>query len=296
MGTNIHPDLAKLQCEQGALHSYREAQNNLEQLNAQPRRINNHTKIKAITNQVGAVLATENYLVPRESECATAATELIIQVDGGHIPIKEKNQRSFEALAAIIYRPENLETIDEHHRQITDKSCVISAQSARLKTIKTYVVNATLKQGLTKQTHITALADGAHNCWSVISVLEPLCHNLECVLDWFHIGQKFQKVQPLLSQSEQELLERVKWKLWHGKAEEALSKLELLKSEMTDATEPSQLESLGEYLHRSRAYLINYQSRKERNQTYTSQVAESQIETLINVSSMNLKNSWRQSR
>lgn len=124
LGTNIHPDLAKLQCEQGALHSYREAQNNLEQLNAQPRRINNHTKIKAITNQVGAVLATENYLEPRESECATAAPELIIQVDGGHIPIKEKNQRSFEALAAIIYRPENLETIDEHHRQITDKGSV----------------------------------------------------------------------------------------------------------------------------------------------------------------------------
>lgn len=29
-GTSIHPDLAKLQCEQGALYSYREAQTNLE--------------------------------------------------------------------------------------------------------------------------------------------------------------------------------------------------------------------------------------------------------------------------
>ena len=29
-GTNIHPDLAKLQCEHGALHSYRDAQNILE--------------------------------------------------------------------------------------------------------------------------------------------------------------------------------------------------------------------------------------------------------------------------
>jgi len=27
-GTDIHPDLAKLQCEQGALFSYREAQSN----------------------------------------------------------------------------------------------------------------------------------------------------------------------------------------------------------------------------------------------------------------------------
>ncbi|MDZ4874945.1 MAG: ISKra4 family transposase ISAcas1 [Chroococcidiopsis cubana SAG 39.79] len=30
--TNIHPDLAKLQCEQGALYSYREAEQNLEKL------------------------------------------------------------------------------------------------------------------------------------------------------------------------------------------------------------------------------------------------------------------------
>jgi len=31
-GTSIHPDLARLQCEQGTLHSYREAQTNLEKL------------------------------------------------------------------------------------------------------------------------------------------------------------------------------------------------------------------------------------------------------------------------
>ena len=30
-GTSIHPDLAKLQCEQGALYSYRKAESNLEE-------------------------------------------------------------------------------------------------------------------------------------------------------------------------------------------------------------------------------------------------------------------------
>src|SRR5215831_4692749 len=34
-GTNIHPDLATIQCEQGALYSYREAERNLEQWNSQ---------------------------------------------------------------------------------------------------------------------------------------------------------------------------------------------------------------------------------------------------------------------
>ena len=52
-GTNIHPDLVKLQCEQGALYSFREAQSNLEKLNYEPRRINNHTQVKRITNKVG---------------------------------------------------------------------------------------------------------------------------------------------------------------------------------------------------------------------------------------------------
>ena len=49
-GTSIHPDLAKLQCEQGALHAYREAQTNLEKLTVRRRPVNNHNKIKEITN------------------------------------------------------------------------------------------------------------------------------------------------------------------------------------------------------------------------------------------------------
>ena len=47
-GTSIHPDLAKLQCEQGALHTYREAQTNLEKLNVHRRRVNNHNKVKTV--------------------------------------------------------------------------------------------------------------------------------------------------------------------------------------------------------------------------------------------------------
>lgn len=85
-GTNIHPDLAKLQCEQGARYSYREVQNNLEKINCKPRGINNHTQVKRLTGKVGEVLATQNLQMPAPEECAAPATELIVQVDGGHIP------------------------------------------------------------------------------------------------------------------------------------------------------------------------------------------------------------------
>ena len=59
-GTSIHPDLAKLQCEQGALYSYREAESNLEKLTVHRRRVNNHNQIKLLTNQVGEQIAQEN--------------------------------------------------------------------------------------------------------------------------------------------------------------------------------------------------------------------------------------------
>jgi hypothetical protein len=56
---------------------------------------------------VGAVLAEENLKPPTKKDCAPPAQEVIVQVDGGHIPIKDKDKRSFEALSAIVYRPEN---------------------------------------------------------------------------------------------------------------------------------------------------------------------------------------------
>jgi len=77
-GTNIHPDLAKLQCEQGALFSYREAEQNLEKLNCQRRSVNNHTHVQRITDKVGAVLAEQNAIPPAAQEDAAPASELIV--------------------------------------------------------------------------------------------------------------------------------------------------------------------------------------------------------------------------
>jgi hypothetical protein len=62
-GTNIHPDFATLHCAQGALYSSREAKKNLEMCNSHPRRVNNHTRVKRMTDKVGAVLAEHNELV-----------------------------------------------------------------------------------------------------------------------------------------------------------------------------------------------------------------------------------------
>jgi hypothetical protein len=280
--TNIHPDLAKLQCEQGALFSYREAQKNLEKINCQERTVNNHTQIKRLTGKVGEIISLQNSQIAAIKDTQEKAEELIVQVDGGHIPIQEKGKRSFEAIAAVIYQPNNLQRIDKNHRQIIQKTCVVSAQADELKTIKSYVLNAALKQGLDKQTKVVGLADGAKNCWSVLLSLQSHCQSLECILDWFHIGKKFQNVKQSLGEAFEKSLDSAKWELWHGHLEQALTKLILIGENLTDESKKSKLKGLQDYLQRNQAYLVNYEAKKQSNQTYTSQVAESHIDSLIN--------------
>jgi len=281
-GTDTHPDLVKLQCEQGAVHSYRNAEDNLEKLNCQRRSANNYVQIQRVTNQVGERLSQFNMNPPNPDELPVAASELIVQVDGGHIATKDRNKRSFEALSSIVYRPSCIAVIDEHHRQITDKSCTISALDDQLVTMKLYLHHAAIKQGLTAETHVTALADGASNCWSVILALEPHCQSLEPILDWFHIGKKFQHVKNALGEVLAESLESAKWHLWHGKANEGIQKLTMLRDNIADEQKRSKLKKLQEYLENNRNFLVNYDRRKQAGKVFTSQVAECHIDSLIN--------------
>ena len=77
-------------------------------------------------------------------------------------------------------------------------------------------------------------------------------------------------------------LESAKWTLWHGNVDDALTKLAVLRDHVSEETPRSKLTGLYEYLHRNQAYLVNYDARAQANQTYTSQVAESHVDALIN--------------
>ena len=109
--------------------------------------------------------------------------------------------------------------------------------------------------------------------------LERYCTQITSILDWFHIGKKFQHVRSAVEDGDKETLERVKWTLWHGRPDEALAKLHLLMATVTDAKQGSKLEGLYDYLERNKAYLVHYDKRAKEQKTYTSQVAESHIES-----------------
>ena len=76
--------------------------------------------------------------------------------------------------------------------------------------MKMYLLHAALKQGMDKSTVVSALTDGTHNYWSVIFSLKSHCQRLIHILDWFHIGQKFQHVRSVVDERCEETLDRVK--------------------------------------------------------------------------------------
>jgi len=116
---------------------------------------------------------------------------------GGHIPLKQRDKRSFEALSGVVYRPESIRGLTNIVRLIA--RAWLSAEDDHLATMKTYLLNAALKQGMKPDTVVTALADGACNCWSVILSLTPHCQQLLCILVGFTSLRSFRMLGVLLT-------------------------------------------------------------------------------------------------
>ena len=85
---------------------------------------------------------------------------------------------------------------------------------------------AALKQGLSPQTKVTALCDGACNCWKIVEAFTPLCASVTHILDWFHLSMKIQNIA--LPEDLKPKLVRIQWHLWRGKTDNALKRLDSL--------------------------------------------------------------------
>lgn len=287
-GTSLHPDLTKLQTEMGATHSYRQARAVLDLMVNGKRKVNHHDGIKQRVEAIGRFATTH----PLTQSPDTPASELILQVDGGHLKTTE-SQRSIEAMTAVIYRPDAIEyrsqptsEIDDNQPEprgsITHKYCAASALADGQKTLHRQTLAAAKNAGMMSNTRLTAVCDGAENCWSVVDVLRPGCGEVTAVLDWFHISMKFQNARTG-NQALNERLMSAKWLLWHGKSDEALQRLEALQVEprLTKKVR-EKLKKLQQYLQNNKSYLVSYAQRKAAGLVLTSQMAESTVESLIN--------------
>jgi len=289
-GSSSHPDLIEKQVIQGVENSYRQASRQLNAESKTVRSINNDDRIRLNVANVAKVIEEDKLKNHKAVSQSKAAKILVAVIDGGHLKSKDNNSRSFEAMIATVYRPENINKIDEHHNEITQKTSIASALSDEQKTIKQLTLNACRNEGLNARvTQLTCLTDGANNCWSIANSLKRYCKELINVLDWFHITKRFTVINNRVDSGIKEKLEKVKWFLWHGKVEDALVRLSQLQRDTEDEKLSLNLCDLYEYIERNIKYLVNYQERHSNNLPFTSTLAESSINTLINARQKNNK-------
>lgn len=279
LGQSLSGELIKIQSELGAQYSYRDSENLINRFSSKKRRINNHEKIHATSEQVGTSLS-HLHRIEEDVLSVEPAEELIVQVDGGHIKSAEEGQRSFEALTAVVYQPGAVIPNNKNTRNtIENKHCAASAMSDSQEQMKKRTIIAALKQGMTPKTKITALCDGASNCWNIIDALEPMAASINRILDWFHLSMKIQNIA--LPETLKPKLIRIKWHLWRGNSERALQRLETL-IECSTGVSTQRLEQLKVYIKNNASKIINYRERQKKGLLFTSNFAESTVESLIN--------------
>ena len=282
-GTDVHTALTKAQAELGASYSFRKVVSVLKMFSFEKERpVNNKERIKRVLAEVGQLIADYNTAEVPEVDVKNMAPELIIHVDGAHVPSKENGKRSFEVMTGTIYRPEDVKIINENESIIENKVCIASANEDEQASMKVMLINAAKRSGMTATTKVTAFSDGAANCKSVVNALAPYCSNLEVILDWFHISMKFQNIIPSLSADLQEIMKSAKWKLWHGLQDDCYEKLEDVAKKIEDEKTKERTKKLIKYLKNNKDILTNYDEKKLTNKTFTSQVAESTVENLVN--------------
>ncbi len=290
-GNASHPELVKLQAETGARESFQRASGILNAGCGMKRKINNDV---TIMKQVGKVGERLDSLKKSATWCEnkSVADSLTLTTDGGHVQNHEVGKQSFEELISTVYKPEDRESIGKDHWRLTNKLSVGSAKSDAQKTIKQQTLNACKKMGMTQQTDMTALCDGASNCWSVIESITPHCKALTSILDWFHIGKKFKERESKIPQEQRDRYDRAKWHLWHGHPDTSMIRLQQVQAALTDTVAKDKVQELLNYVDNNRDYIVKYHFRRLNHQVYTSQLAETSVNSLINARQKNKKMQW----
>ena len=283
-GTSTHPDLLKRQAELTAEKSYVKVAKELNYDAKNDRAVNNRTNLSRVSKKVSEAI---EFIQTEEKEIKDSGVkELISTIDGGHIKNRGEG-RSFEAMVAAVYRPESIEKIDKNHQKIIDKRIVASSKEDNQENIKKQFLNACIEQGMGKNTQITCLADGADNCWSVAELAKKHSNSVLEILDWFHIAKKFKNTESSVEGDKIVELDSAKWHLWHGNAEKAVEKLELLIKDSKEAKSSNRLKTLKRYIENNQNKIVDYDDRDAKNLVYASSYAESTVSNLINVRQKN---------
>ena len=102
------------------------------------------------------------------------------------------------------------------------------------------------------------------------------------ILDWFHISKYFQNIQNTTNSEEQKILDKAKDYIWNGDYKKCRETLNVLHDSVCKANIKKKILTLITYFDNNQDYLTNYEERHEKGLPYSSSVAESTVEQVIN--------------
>jgi hypothetical protein len=151
-------------------------------------------------------------------------------------------------------------------------------------------------QGLQRDQTVTFLSDGGDTVRELPRGMHPKAEHL---LDWFHVTMRLTVMsrmakgvreadQPELSADLEEMLEHLKWNLWHGKVDRALEIMdELAYSLDVEDGSPEHrkllkaVRSCETYITRNRAFVPNYGERYRQGKAIATGFTESAVNQVV---------------
>ena len=157
---------------------------------------------------------------------------IIVGIDGGYLRNWHDKQKKFE----VIVGKSMAEDCDDRYFGL------VRSQDADPKRRFCEMLR---RQGLPVDQPVTVLTDGGD---SVRALVGDLPAGSEHHLDWFHVAMRMTVLgqyakglthyNPLEAAALQDRLERIQWRLWHGDADEALSRAGELAGDVAALTSP----------------------------------------------------------
>jgi hypothetical protein len=217
--------------------------------------------------------------------------ELVVSIDTAHVRGADpKAARNFEVVVARCGRGGR--GSQPGHYFVT---ATTSQREVRVRTLR-----ALQAEGYSGQGEITILSDGAEIMKRLPKALpKPITH----IIDWFHIAMKIQPMQQIadhvvscrqtrpgmLAMIDEEI-KALKWKLWHGQGDRAISALDRIVTQMDRLHrdgDPSaaRLHSLGQhlltYIRSNRNAIVDYGARYRSGRRIATSLAESAVNSLV---------------
>jgi hypothetical protein len=285
--TRSTPELQQLQAHLSAMMTYRVAAGVLRHLlpvtaGTSPETLRGHT------------LRTGEKLGSADTAAPTAvATAVTVSLDSTFIRGREDGERHLEV------RVGNVETAHGSRQ-------VLGAVAKAGTNVSALVRRSLRAVGGNDDTEVTAFTDGGPGLRSILvgaGIVEPP------ILDWFHIAMRLQHAaqsagalstdEPARVQAKAmivEEVERLRWRIWNGKAKTARRSLDrirkvmhLYRGERRDyaRSAPSRrlwhaLHNVDDYLRSQRNWLVNYARRYRAGQRVGSSITEGTANFLVN--------------